>query len=81
MSIILNANNLLIPMKLAIDGGGSISRAQALALASTNVEKLLGGRVEAENMYDLVATEGGTIFDFKSKVAAVISPRRGFVDL
>lgn len=52
-----------------------------MALASTNVEKLLGGKVEIEDQYELVATEGGDLLDFSSKVRAVISPRRGFVDL
>ena len=54
-----------------------------MAIASTNIEKLLGGKVEAsaEQLGDLVATEGGDLLDFTSKVVAVISPRRGFVDL
>jgi hypothetical protein len=54
-----------------------------MAIGSTNVEKLLGGKVEtmAEQLGDLVATAGGDLFDFTSKVVAVISPRRGLVDL
>ncbi|KAI0342085.1 carbohydrate esterase family 9 protein [Trametopsis cervina] len=64
---------------LAIDAGGSISKAKAIALTSTNINKLLGGKAEADD-YELVATEGGDLLDFSSKVRAVISPRRGLVD-
>lgn len=68
--------------QLALDAGGSITKAQAMAIGSTNVEKLLGGKVEVTaEVADLVATEGGDLFDFTSKVKAVISPRRGFVNL
>ncbi|PSR81135.1 hypothetical protein PHLCEN_2v6470 [Hermanssonia centrifuga] len=66
---------------LAIDAGGSITKAQAIALGSTNVEKLLGGKVETSEAHELVATEGGDLFDLGSRVRAVISPRRGLVDL
>ena len=53
-----------------------------MAIGSTNVEKLLGGKVEAvAETTDLVATEGGDLLDFASKVKAIISPRRGFVSL
>jgi len=65
----------------AIDAGGQISKAQAIALGSTNVEKLLGGRVEAEDARDMVVTAGGDILDFGSKVVAVVSPRRKVVEL
>lgn len=51
-----------------------------MAIASSNVEKLLGGKGE-EDMYELVATEGGDLLDPSSKVRAVISPKRGLVDL
>lgn len=65
---------------MAIDAAGEISKAQAFAIASTNVEKLLGGKVDPTER-DFVATEGGDLFDLKSKVKAVISPRQGFVHL
>ncbi|OCH88859.1 carbohydrate esterase family 9 protein [Obba rivulosa] len=65
----------------AIDAGEDISRAQAIAMGSTNVEKLLGGRVEAEDLRDMVVTSGGDILDFESKVVAVVSSRRKIVDL
>jgi hypothetical protein len=68
-------------LQLALDAGGSISKAQAIAIASTNVAKLLGGKVVVADDYELVATEGGDLLDFSSKVKAIISPRRGLVDL
>jgi hypothetical protein len=45
------------------------------------LEKLLGVREIDEETADLVATEGGSIFDQSSKVVGVISPKRGFVDI
>lgn len=65
----------------AINGGGSISKEQALALGSTNVEKLLGGDVDAEGSHEMVVTEGGDLLDPSTKVIAVISPRRRIVDV
>ncbi|KIP04862.1 hypothetical protein PHLGIDRAFT_36717 [Phlebiopsis gigantea 11061_1 CR5-6] len=62
----------------ALETGGVLTRSEAIALASTNLEKLLG--IHATND-DLVATTGGDLLDFTSKVAAVISPRRGLVDI
>jgi hypothetical protein len=52
-----------------------------LALGSTNLEKLLGVDVTAQSNFDLVATENGDLLDFESKVVAVLSSRRGAVDL
>jgi len=66
----------------ALEAGGRISKLQALALASNNLEKLLGGNAElASGASDLVATQGGDLFSFGSKIVGVISPRRGSVDL
>ncbi|KAH8825118.1 carbohydrate esterase family 9 protein [Flagelloscypha sp. PMI_526] len=64
----------------ALQAGGSLSVEQALSLATTNVEKLLGVDVEANNS-DLVAMSGGSLLDFTASVAAILSPRRGCVDL
>lgn len=61
-----------------MEGDGAISKADALALASVNLESLLG--VEAE-IGDLVVTKGGSVFDFEAKVIAIVSPQRGVVDL
>ncbi|KAI0653864.1 carbohydrate esterase family 9 protein [Cubamyces menziesii] len=63
----------------ALESNGTISKATALALASTNVEKLLGVETEG-SQNDLVATLGGDLLSF-SKVVAVISPRREVVDI
>jgi hypothetical protein len=65
---------------MALEAGGQISKDQALALGSTNMEMLLTGQVVLEDA-DLVATEGGGLLDLQSRVIAVLSPRRGLVDL
>lgn len=59
---------------------GELNQSEALALASTNLEKLLGLELEAEHA-DLVAVQGGDLFDFESKVVGILSPRRDVVDL
>ncbi|OBZ68134.1 hypothetical protein A0H81_11870 [Grifola frondosa] len=64
----------------AVEAGGQISKAEAIALGSTNVEMLLGGEVETDRAHDLVVTEGGDLLDLESKVIAVISPSRKLVD-
>lgn len=69
-----------------MEADGRISRAQAIALASTNLEILLGGKVETttdNTAYggDFVATEGGDLLSFEGKVVAVMSSRRKTVDL
>ncbi|KZT72054.1 composite domain of metallo-dependent hydrolase [Daedalea quercina L-15889] len=64
----------------ALESGGEISKAEALALASVHVEHLLG--VEVEDIEsDLIATYGGDPLELSSKVVGIISPRRGVVDL
>ncbi|THH01236.1 hypothetical protein EW145_g6949 [Phellinidium pouzarii] len=64
----------------ALEAAGDITKTQALALASSNLEKLLGLEVAAEQA-DLVATEAGDMFDLRSKIVGVISPRKNVVDL
>ncbi|KAF7969725.1 hypothetical protein HWV62_26136 [Athelia sp. TMB] len=62
----------------ALESHGEISKAEALALASVNLEKLLGvKRVKP----DIVATKGGSLLDLESKVVGIISAHRGVVDL
>ncbi|KAJ6577401.1 carbohydrate esterase family 9 protein [Mycena capillaripes] len=61
--------------------GGKMSKAEVLALGSTNVAKLLGAKAPGIFTQDLVATRGGDLLGFDSKVVAVISPSRGLVDL
>lgn len=63
----------------AIESGGNINKDTAIALVSSNLEELLGLDVETEP--ELVAYQGGDILDFHSKVVAVVSPKRGHVDL
>ncbi|KAJ7510409.1 carbohydrate esterase family 9 protein [Mycena galericulata] len=62
--------------------GGNMSQAEVLALGSINIIKLLtgGNRVQG-GQGDMVATQGGGLLDFGSKVVAVLSPSRGLVDL
>ncbi|KAJ7154776.1 carbohydrate esterase family 9 protein [Mycena filopes] len=59
-----------------LESNGALNRADVIALASTNLETLLG--VEVPDT-DLVAIKGGT--DFEGRVVAVISPRFTGVDL
>jgi hypothetical protein len=58
-----------------------MSKAEVLALGSTNVAKLLGAKAHRTFTQDLVATLGGDLLSFNSKVVAVISASRGLVDL
>ncbi|KAL1703300.1 hypothetical protein EV121DRAFT_281199 [Schizophyllum commune] len=62
---------------LLLESDGRLSKEHALALASTNVEKLLGAKLSG----DLVATRGGGLLDFGSKVVGVVSAERGVIDL
>ncbi|KAJ3553840.1 hypothetical protein NM688_g3408 [Phlebia brevispora] len=62
-----------------LDNPDVLSQASVLAMASSNVEKLLGVHVDPYEA-DLVATSGGDLLSFEGKVVAVISPRRGRVD-
>ncbi|KAJ6572062.1 carbohydrate esterase family 9 protein [Mycena capillaripes] len=59
-----------------LESNGVLGKAEVLALASSNLETLLG--VEESNM-DLVATSGGS--DFEGKVVAILSSRSASVDL
>ncbi|KAJ7579295.1 carbohydrate esterase family 9 protein [Mycena floridula] len=59
----------------ALAADGKISKEEALALGSVNLEILLGG--ERSSDADLVATFGGDLLEMTSKVTAVISPDRG----
>lgn len=57
-----------------------MSKEEAFAIGSVNLQKLLGAEVSSEEM-DLVATRGGDLLELSSKVVAVISPTRGSVNL
>ncbi|KAG6903044.1 hypothetical protein C0995_007477 [Termitomyces sp. Mi166 len=64
--------------KAALEANGQLTKVDALALGSVNLELLLG--LETENS-DLVAMKGGDILGFEGKIAAVISTNQGKVDL
>lgn len=61
-----------------LEASGKILKSDVVALGSVNIEKLLG--VKTHNA-DLVATRGGTVFDFEGKIIAITSPVRERVDL
>ena len=63
----------------ALESGGALSKEDVLALATVNLEVLMGIETDPTEG-DLVATSGGDLLEF-SKVVAVISPRRGTVDI
>ncbi|KAF9069767.1 composite domain of metallo-dependent hydrolase [Rhodocollybia butyracea] len=76
-----NAQNLrLYAAWASLDSDGKISEEQAIAMASTNLEILLGVSGRAEDA-DLVATEGGGLLDPSSRVVSILSPRSRKVDL
>lgn len=62
-----------------LDSPQTLTKASALAIASSNIERLLGLDLDPYDG-DLVATTGGDLLSFEGKVAAIISPRRGRVD-
>ncbi|KAI9569587.1 composite domain of metallo-dependent hydrolase [Boletus coccyginus] len=64
----------------ALESNGRISKSEALALASTNLEELLGVQPAASLSGDLVATLGGSILDLEAKVVGIISSRRRSVE-
>lgn len=65
---------------VALEAGGKISKKQALHLGTMNMFKLLGGDKNWDHV-ELVATAGGDLLEFGSKVVAVASSTRGFVDV
>ena len=68
-------------MKAALESNGTMRESQAIALASSNLERALGFVQERSIMPDLVMYEGGGILDFSSKAVGVISMRRKSVEL
>ncbi|CAA7260052.1 unnamed protein product [Cyclocybe aegerita] len=64
----------------ALESNERVSQQQAYALVTRDLEKLLGVRGVDEESGDLVAYEGGSMFDLSSKAVGVISPARGLVD-
>ncbi|KAG7098629.1 hypothetical protein E1B28_000547 [Marasmius oreades] len=64
----------------SLEADGKLSKEQAIALASKNLEDLLGAKIDDEET-DLVATTSGDLFELNAKVVAVVSPKRASVDL
>lgn len=73
MAILPGALILFSLLKVAIEAGGRISQERAYALASVNIEKLLGV-VNSGETSDMVATEGGSLLDMGARVVAIVSP-------
>ncbi|KAG9316550.1 carbohydrate esterase family 9 protein [Chiua virens] len=65
---------------VALESDGRISKAEAIALVSTNVEELLGVAPVNSLSGDYVATVGGSILDFEAQVVGIISSRRHSVE-
>ncbi|QRW21792.1 carbohydrate esterase family 9 protein [Rhizoctonia solani] len=64
----------------ALESDGDINKQDALALGTTNLQKLLGLE-GSELLGDLIAYHGGDCFDLASRPVAVVSAARGTVDL
>ncbi|KAJ7746634.1 hypothetical protein B0H16DRAFT_1556562 [Mycena metata] len=64
---------------VALESGGSISKEVALSMASSNIETLLGVRSGASS--EFAVTRGGDLFSLDAKVIAMVSAKRGVVDL
>ena len=60
------------------DGDGEL--AHRVQRAGARVDELLN-KLGERSACRPVSTEGGDLLDFSSKVKAIISPRRGLVDL
>ncbi|KXN89583.1 hypothetical protein AN958_05450 [Leucoagaricus sp. SymC.cos] len=76
------ARNTMIDLQwAALESNGRLSEKQAYALVTSDLERLLGVQDIDDDLADLVAYEGGGLFDSTSKVSAIISPARRIVDL
>ncbi|KAF9782828.1 carbohydrate esterase family 9 protein [Thelephora terrestris] len=60
---------------------GRVSKVQALEIASTNIDSLLGLDSEGVDAGALVVTKGGDLLDFEGKVVAILQKELGFVHL
>ncbi|QRV94368.1 carbohydrate esterase family 9 protein [Ceratobasidium sp. AG-Ba] len=67
-------------MKAALESDGQLGKHDALALGTTNIQKLLGLE-GTDALGDLVAYHGGSWSDWSSKPLAVVSAARERVDL
>ncbi|KAF4563368.1 hypothetical protein EYR40_006911 [Pleurotus pulmonarius] len=76
-----NARNTRFEIGWAnLDAQGDLTKADAIALGSVNLEKLLGIDEGSANN-DLVVTKTGSIMDFEAKVTGVISASKDAVYL
>lgn len=62
---------------MSLASNGTISASKALALASSELESIFG----IKHSMDLVAYNGGEYAEFATKVAGVIRPELGYVDI
>jgi len=67
-------------LQILAEADGALTRNDAIALGSKNIEKLLGLDINDQDR-EMVAYAGGDIFSFESKPVAVIQPLRSRVDL
>ncbi|KAG5644405.1 hypothetical protein DXG03_008572 [Asterophora parasitica] len=67
----------LLARNAALESNGTISKRDAIELATTRLDRALG----AKSVLDLVAYRGGSIFDLESKVAGVVSMQRGTIEM
>jgi len=71
---------ILILLQAYRDGYGKISKGQALALVTANVNKLLG-LDESSASGELVAYQGGDFFSTGAKVVGALSKGRGVAEV
>ncbi|KII92273.1 hypothetical protein PLICRDRAFT_172382 [Plicaturopsis crispa FD-325 SS-3] len=65
---------------VALESNGLLTKEDVLAMASSNIEQLLGVEGHGDDG-DIVATMSGDLLSFEGKVVAVVSSRRGAVDI
>ncbi|KAF7428612.1 hypothetical protein PC9H_007839 [Pleurotus ostreatus] len=76
-----NARNTRFEIGWAnLDAQGDLTKADAIALGSVNLEKLLGIDEDSANN-DLVVTKAGSITDFEAKVVGIVSASKDAVYL
>lgn len=68
-------------LQAVLESNGRVSEYQAYSLVTRDLEKLLGIRGIDDDSSELVVFEGGSMFNITSKVAAIISPTRGLIDI
>lgn len=59
----------------------SATAREVYGLATINLEQLLGVKGIEPESADLVAFDGGSVFNLSSKIVAVVSSQRGLVDM